>query len=373
MQKIKIRSLLIYPCTLAIVVSCDRSAPIDASSGLAIPRADRQAEPKSSSAEIPPTSPQPIEDFWERYDSEYRLLSAEERMDKIRSVVYEAMEGSPAEITDVMDGLSGRVSMLEYRGLCWGLMATLVRSDLQYAKQWIANYEDHPQYSDLFDLFGESVAEFFPEEVAATGLQLHGDGIKFRQYVIGALGSMAKHHGLSEAKSARGILVAAGADQTLVDTAIASNGLRMPEDRELLLDEVVDGHLTPDSSKDIPALLRDWGQFDPSKALSWLVANEDKNLPPETYEKFVVGWAYTDSRSASEWIASLESGPRRDRAVAGLLAHITTTNPDAAFVWAQSIADPKLRERLISPTLKEWAKLDPEAAEDARRLLNPAP
>jgi hypothetical protein len=54
-----------------------------------------------------------------------------------------------------------------------------------------------------------------------------------------------------------------------------------------------------------------------------------------------------DSLAASEWVATLGPSDERDSAVGSLITRIERTDLDAAFVWADTIADERRRDETM--------------------------
>lgn len=99
-----------------------------------------------------------------------------------------------------------------------------------------------------------------------------------------------------------------------------------------------------------------WRKSDAGATVEWLdslPAEDNVLLPIHAAAK---EWAEETPNEASAWIGAMEAGPRRDHAVAGMLAemvHGRAAHPDleAATTWVESIADPSLQthwQKIIS-------------------------
>ncbi|MGB0344209.1 MAG: hypothetical protein ACPGGJ_02350, partial [Coraliomargarita sp.] len=66
-----------------------------------------------------------------------------------------------------------------------------------------------------------------------------------------------------------------------------------------------------------------------------------------------------------KWVESLEAGPARDQSVAVLVQNVSDSDPEAGFIWAQTLGDDGKRERSLKQSLKKWVQRDPEAAKNA--------
>ena len=69
--------------------------------------------------------------------------------------------------------------------------------------------------------------------------------------------------------------------------------------------------------------------------------------------------------AASEWISTLDKGPKRDSSVETLVRSISKTDPEAGFIWASTVSDEKKRKNTLNESLREWIKVDLNAAYDA--------
>src|SRR5690606_18307268 len=102
----------------------------------------------------------------------------------------------------------------------------------------------------------------------------------------------------------------------------------------------------------IAAATRNWRQQDPQGAMRWL-----ESQPPEAGTGDILiqaskEWVLERPLEASQWITAMESSPRKDQAVAGMIDGVTAPeNPNkdftAAEVWLQTIADPELQQHWI--------------------------
>ena len=65
----------------------------------------------------------------------------------------------------------------------------------------------------------------------------------------------------------------------------------------------------------------------------------------------------------------MEVGTHRDRAVAKLIDNVVLIEPKSAFYWATNIEQPALRNEYVEKASAEWQKIDPVAADRARKEL----
>jgi O-acetylhomoserine/O-acetylserine sulfhydrylase-like pyridoxal-dependent enzyme len=71
-------------------------------------------------------------------------------------------------------------------------------------------------------------------------------------------------------------------------------------------------------------------------------------------------WSNDDPQSAGQWLTQLE-GDGRDVAVDAYSAATTSTNPATAMQWAETIAEPSLRQRVMNRVASIWRANDVDA------------
>lgn len=108
---------------------------------------------------------------------------------------------------------------------------------------------------------------------------------------------------------------------------------------------------------------------DPMEAIAWLeyLPEEGINNEGNLYGRIARRYSEIDPMTASEWIADLEKGSRRDASVQSLVRSISISDPDSGFIWANSIDDANLRKSSQRQAIRAWAKLDKAAAYRAVR------
>ncbi|CAN5465299.1 hypothetical protein BH23VER1_BH23VER1_09020 [soil metagenome] len=89
-----------------------------------------------------------------------------------------------------------------------------------------------------------------------------------------------------------------------------------------------------------------WLEQDPAATVAFFEAHAEA-IPPKGYEGFVENWSQDSPAEASQWVADLARGERRDRAIQGLVRHLIGEGQpgdlDAATRWAAEIDDPARR------------------------------
>ena len=127
-------------------------------------------------------------------------------------------------------------------------------------------------------------------------------------------------------------------------------------------------------------LVRRWAEGDPAAAASWLSALPEGPQYRRAVEQVAVAWANSDLATAARWVSALPDDPgktaatialaneaartdpltgldsvgalppsaQRDAALAHAVSQWSVSDPEKAAAWAKNIADPELRQRLIS-------------------------
>ena len=114
----------------------------------------------------------------------------------------------------------------------------------------------------------------------------------------------------------------------------------------------------------------DWGEQDPSAALSWANTLKDPAQRQTAFASAFEGWAYHNPYAAADWLADRKETPERDAAALPLVRNLAKTDAEAAWAWSESIGNPSLRLDARLSTLKAWAIRDPDAAQAAYRGIS---
>ncbi len=112
-------------------------------------------------------------------------------------------------------------------------------------------------------------------------------------------------------------------------------------------------------------LMQTLGRTDPQAALSLL------EYLPENNHSGILSLAQSltkqDPQAASEWVASLPAGGRKDQAIDGMVRYLLNLGRDlpAAWAWGETVQAPETRQRVLDSVLTEWNRHDPAAARAA--------
>jgi hypothetical protein len=116
-------------------------------------------------------------------------------------------------------------------------------------------------------------------------------------------------------------------------------------------------------------LIDEYSKTDPGKAVDCLSRISDPELQRNLTDHLAKSWCAIDPVAASDWIASLPSGPGRDSAIAELL-EAARDDPEAALASAPAIADREMRIKAVTAVLSTWTKLNATYAQELLSRLN---
>jgi RNA polymerase sigma factor (sigma-70 family) len=88
--------------------------------------------------------------------------------------------------------------------------------------------------------------------------------------------------------------------------------------------------------------------------------------PPEnrdrTWDMIANTWAEQDKVKASEWIDALPEGADRNSAITGFTRHLVWEDGESAMIWAESISDPAVRDKVVESRIQAWLVTNRPAA-----------
>ncbi len=100
---------------------------------------------------------------------------------------------------------------------------------------------------------------------------------------------------------------------------------------------------------------------DPGEALQYLPHVSDTQRP-NSYNEIAQEWTKKDPTAASEWIDGLAVGKEKDHAIQGMVRELRSKEPDSSTIWASTISDEGMRDRLVTENAKTWLKRDEATA-----------
>jgi hypothetical protein len=109
--------------------------------------------------------------------------------------------------------------------------------------------------------------------------------------------------------------------------------------------------------------LNEKARRNPQEALNYLpnVAEDKRHF---SYNEIANEWTKKNPTAASEWIFDLQPGKEKDHAIQGMVQELRSKEPDSSTIWAASVGDEAMRERLVQENAKLWLKRDRPAAEE---------
>lgn len=125
-----------------------------------------------------------------------------------------------------------------------------------------------------------------------------------------------------------------------------------------------------------------WARRDPVAALDWVCQFQPGALQNKAYEQTLFAWGRSDPYAAADWLLKQPDSQPRDMAINAYSGTLVTQHPQFAFLFAQEIADSRLRQSRMANVIRRWLDADPDAAEAAllgsslspetiRRLIGP--
>lgn len=116
-------------------------------------------------------------------------------------------------------------------------------------------------------------------------------------------------------------------------------------------------------NKYVPQFAATWAFEDPAGAAQWSTTIPNTSLRNSTVQSTTRTWAREDPVEAADWVLTLNPpSPQADPAIQGLVSVVKYTNPQAAMMWANSIANPSVRTSTMNQVGKIWMTQDPANA-----------
>lgn len=115
-----------------------------------------------------------------------------------------------------------------------------------------------------------------------------------------------------------------------------------------------------------------WGMIDPDGALEW-AGRLSGTEQVSTMSEITRGWAELSPRSVTDYVEGLPAGGARDGAISGLVAGISELDPEAGWLWSETIGGDALRSEARKVALGKWAESDVESARSALENANLPP
>ena len=79
-------------------------------------------------------------------------------------------------------------------------------------------------------------------------------------------------------------------------------------------------------------------------------------------ETLMKRWAPEDPKAAAAWLANLPQNQDRETAVKNFVANAADHEPQLAWTWALSLADPQNQNDALEKAAKQWLRVDDKSA-----------
>lgn len=142
--------------------------------------------------------------------------------------------------------------------------------------------------------------------------------------------------------------------------ALGSLALSDPLGAAAKLDSLPEGR---DRDRAVESIAGPWARKDPAGAAAWLTQQSLED-PEEAIRPVISSWANQDSAAALSWIQSQPQGEMRDEATNTFIWSNRRGDPQQSIQLAESLADPRTRERSVGMAAMRWMQEDREAATD---------
>ncbi len=109
-------------------------------------------------------------------------------------------------------------------------------------------------------------------------------------------------------------------------------------------------------------ILTTWAANDPDAAINWAKANHEGDGANPNLIGVIRGLAESDPQRATQLLSSMPFGQERGQALDAMLPFLVAQGTDAVRSWADSLADPALRQGAIARAAEQLATKDPQAS-----------
>ncbi len=123
----------------------------------------------------------------------------------------------------------------------------------------------------------------------------------------------------------------------------------------------------PGALRVVENLIANWADRDPANAAKWIDQLENPDRKMHAMNELCGRWALSDPVATAEWLNTYPPSRSLDRTISTFVNRIHGKDPEGAIGWAQSIADPKLRQESTAIALETWRRTDPAKADSWQR------
>jgi hypothetical protein len=115
----------------------------------------------------------------------------------------------------------------------------------------------------------------------------------------------------------------------------------------------------------VVSLVSGWARQDPRAAVDWVAKLPPGEVQDGAYLQLAAAWGTHDLPGAGEWVVALPEGKGRDGAIDVFASMVADSQPAVAFVLAEDISSPDLRNQRMADVARKWMEVAPEKAVQA--------
>ncbi|HZP58976.1 MAG TPA: hypothetical protein VFB27_01540, partial [Opitutaceae bacterium] len=116
----------------------------------------------------------------------------------------------------------------------------------------------------------------------------------------------------------------------------------------------------------LASLATGWTATDPETAMNWATTLSAADGRADAMQRVFNRWSNQDAVAAVQWLTEHTADPASDQLIAEWVGDspVLQASPCLAATWAESVADPALRQDVLNAVMLPWGRRDPAAAEN---------
>jgi hypothetical protein len=103
---------------------------------------------------------------------------------------------------------------------------------------------------------------------------------------------------------------------------------------------------------------------DPLQAATWITGLPPGDTRSGAMAELMDNWSHKDPNAAGLWLKNYRPSPETDEPRQTFAWNIRESDPESALAWAGTISDQKMRDRSMMDLLRDWRKRDQKGAQD---------
>lgn len=227
--------------------------------------------------------------------------------------------------------------------------------DRDAALQWAAGLPDRQRAGAYSGIIG-NLASTDPQRAATLAMELDpGD----RGKLMGEIAERWALQSPDQAVAWASALEESDRASALPD-ALGAWALTAPAAAAAFVDQLPETQRVDHVSQ----VARTWSDQAPADAAAWLGTQPESGGKAQAMGHVMWDWTNADPEAAAAWLGEQDGGPSYDSGVAGLSKAATHVYQDgeSGVTWAATIENENLRGRMMTHSLGQWIRQDPEAA-----------